>query len=404
MSTALDPADRRALSDSSPPTALFVTEAPPVVGGDSIVSRQFLEALSGIVTTRICPLVGDGGVEQRRFLGGESRWERARTLGAAVRGVLSGRVPLLQARVSTRGVPALRAAIEGPAVELVVFNHLRSGWLAATLPRSPGQRRLYLAHNAEGTAHRSIAALARRRLARAFWLREARKLEALERRVLGAVDLTVALTEEDRVRLLALAPDAPVVVLPPWIEPAGRPGARPPGPARLLLLGSYLWHPKRRNAAWLATEIFPLVRARHPEAVLQIVGNGARHVARVVGRRPNVEFHDDVPETRPFLDGAAVFVNPERQAGGLKLKSLEAAGHGLPIVSTPEGVEGTGLVDGVGCLVAQDAASFAAAVSALLADPTRRESMGERARVVVGARGGRLAYEGRVAALVAARA
>jgi glycosyltransferase involved in cell wall biosynthesis len=53
---------------------------------------------------------------------------------------------------------------------------------------------------------------------------------------------------------------------------------------------------------------------------------------------------------------------------GTRLKALEALAAGRPVVGTTIGLEGLGLRPGVDVLVADDAASFAAAVLRLLRD------------------------------------
>jgi hypothetical protein len=71
--------------------------------------------------------------------------------------------------------------------------------------------------------------------------------------------------------------------------------------------------------------------------------------------RPAVAALRLASENRDFLEhprtqqetpkSAVVMVTPERQSGGIKLKSCEAAVHPLPIALTSPGIEGTGLGD-----------------------------------------------------------
>jgi glycosyltransferase involved in cell wall biosynthesis len=91
----------------------------------------------------------------------------------------------------------------------------------------------------------------------------------------------------------------------------------------------------------------------------------------------------DVPDIGPFLRDASIFVNPERQRGGIKLKTLDAASFGLPIVSTVAGVEGTGLRAEHSCIVANDAAGFARGILRLIVDPVFGRSLGVTAQRVM---------------------
>jgi glycosyltransferase involved in cell wall biosynthesis len=59
------------------------------------------------------------------------------------------------------------------------------------------------------------------------------------------------------------------------------------------------------------------------------------------------------------------------------VKVLEAMAHGVPVVTTPAGVEG---IFASGGSVVAPAPGFAAALSALLADPGRRAQVGAEGR------------------------
>jgi glycosyltransferase involved in cell wall biosynthesis len=74
---------------------------------------------------------------------------------------------------------------------------------------------------------------------------------------------------------------------------------------------------------------------------------------------------------------------PLRAAAGTRLKILEAAACGVPVVSTSVGAEGLELSDGREIRLADSPAGFAGAVAELLADPSarRRQAAAARRRV-----------------------
>jgi glycosyltransferase involved in cell wall biosynthesis len=88
----------------------------------------------------------------------------------------------------------------------------------------------------------------------------------------------------------------------------------------------------------------------------------------------------DVPDLNPLYDNAAVFINPMKNGYGVKLKTIEAALHGLPIVSTDVGVEGSGLEAGIHFTLANDANTFAGAVREMLLDKDQAHATVERAQ------------------------
>jgi glycosyltransferase involved in cell wall biosynthesis len=72
-----------------------------------------------------------------------------------------------------------------------------------------------------------------------------------------------------------------------------------------------------------------------------------------------------------------------RVGGGVRFKALEAMAAGVPIVSTPLGMEGIAAEPGRHYLAAETAADFADAVGRLLNDAALRAALAERARELV---------------------
>jgi glycosyltransferase involved in cell wall biosynthesis len=73
-----------------------------------------------------------------------------------------------------------------------------------------------------------------------------------------------------------------------------------------------------------------------------------------------------VKDVRPYYGRASVVVLPLRFGSGMKLKTLEAFAMGVPVVSTPVGVEGIEAEDGIHCAVAETTGKFAEKILDLL--------------------------------------
>jgi len=266
---------------------------------------------------------------------------------------------------------------------LIVFNHIRCARLLPLFRRkAAGDAKLaYLAHNAETHSNRTMLARSRNPALRQAMRWELRKLAALERRVIAASDATVVLTVQDQQRLRSLDDSDRFYVIPPWTRPAKKDSATANGSGEgMLLVGSFDWYPKRRNVEWFVRKVLPGVRRRFPNSHLTIVGAGADRLKQAIGGVANVTIRSDVSDVEGYYDPGAVFLVPEWQEGGIKLKTLEAATHGLALVSTPAGVEGTGLSNREHCLVASEAGPFAAAICDLLEDPAKKAKLGKSAR------------------------
>jgi glycosyltransferase involved in cell wall biosynthesis len=91
-------------------------------------------------------------------------------------------------------------------------------------------------------------------------------------------------------------------------------------------------------------------------------------MSEAIHRQQGVELHADVPDVRPHLESAHAMVVPLRIGGGSRLKILEAAAAGVPVVSTAVGAEGLSLSPGQHYLEAESAESIADALAVLIRD------------------------------------
>src|ERR1039458_10558913 len=127
-------------------------------------------------------------------------------------------------------------------------------------------------------------------------------------------------------------------------------------PLKLLFVGSGSYAPYERGLAWMVREVLPRLR-RQTAVSFDVVGQPpARPVAaegvRYVGRVPTVE---------PYYDAAHVVVVPVFEGSGTRLKVIEAAAFGRPVVSTRLGAEGLPLEAGGHYLAGEGADEVAAA-------------------------------------------
>ncbi len=159
------------------------------------------------------------------------------------------------------------------------------------------------------------------------------------------------------------------------------------GPTRepAALIVGRLWSEERGKGHDQLLEAWPAVRRRIPAAALWIVGEGddrARLEARAhdTGVGDAVRFLGRVGdrELGELYRRAGLLAMPSRQEG-FGLVYAEALWHGLPCVGSTADAAGEVIADGeTGLLVPYgDAPALGDAVASLLADPVRRQRMGE---------------------------
>jgi glycosyltransferase involved in cell wall biosynthesis len=291
----------------------------------------------------------------------------------------------------------VRAELAGrPDVALVIWD-LAAAW-RAHLP--DGLPTVLACHDASWDY---IAARARRASGarRAALGLEARRLRGLARRWLPRYDGVVCVSEDDAQRIRALDPALRPEVVPNGVDLRGF-AAVPEvdGPPTVLFTGTMNYHPNTEGALWLAREAWPVVRRRSPGARLLIVGREPPRAVRALDGADGITVTGAVPAMAPYFASAHVVAVPILSGGGTRLKLLEAAAAGRPVVSTTRGAEGLALHGGRELLLADEPASFAAAVTALLEDPQRRRALAVAAREVVAARYGWPALGDRLAELL----
>jgi glycosyltransferase involved in cell wall biosynthesis len=292
--------------------------------------------------------------------GGHSRWRRrARDLWLAT----LGREPqeVAGARSARR---ALTPLLAGRPADAVIVEYAGLAPLLRRLP-APGRRLLTL-HNVGSVMAAQHAAVEPGRRQRWLYQRDARKWEAWQERTVAAYDRVVAVSEED-VAALGGPPER-FAVVPNGVDANRyRVSDLPPGP-RLVFTGALYTLPNRDGIIWFCQEVFPRVRAAHPEATLEVVGLRPWSDVAALDRIPGVRVIPDVDDVTPYLDRARVAVVPLRIGSGTRLKVLEAMASGRPVVGTSIGVEGLGARDGVHLMVADRPGDFAAAVDRLVRD------------------------------------
>jgi glycosyltransferase involved in cell wall biosynthesis len=149
----------------------------------------------------------------------------------------------------------------------------------------------------------------------------------------------------------------------------------------VFFVGDLTWPPNVEGIRWFVSEVWPILSRLRPQARVEILGRGEGSL-RTLARRgpPGLSFLGEGADTRPLWRRAAVAIVPLLTGGGTRLKILEAAACGVPVVATPVGAEGLDFADGPEIAIASAAPEFAAAIARLLADPGARRLQATAAR------------------------
>lgn len=163
------------------------------------------------------------------------------------------------------------------------------------------------------------------------------------------------------------------------------PDSAPRNPATVVLSGKMSYHANVSAALHLVNDIMPRVWAVKPDAQVVIAGKDpAQQVRQLALQHPGrVEVTGTVPDIRPYLRQATVAVAPVLYSAGIQNKVLEAMACGAPVIANHQAVSALAVRAGTDLLVAGDAASFAAEILALLANPAAQQQIGQAGRAYV---------------------
>jgi glycosyltransferase involved in cell wall biosynthesis len=191
-------------------------------------------------------------------------------------------------------------------------------------------------------------------------------MEELERSIWREVDLVLYPSLEEAEDVLALEPGASVNAITPYAFDDFNDNAVADFRRGVLFVAGF-GHPPNVDAAfWLVNEVMPLVWETHPDTKLTLVGaNPTQEVRAMEGGNVIVTGYVDDAALAQYYLQSRVAVVPLRYGAGIKGKVVEALQQGIPLVTTPTGVQGLpGIADF--CDVVAEPAEIASALVRLL--------------------------------------
>lgn len=208
-----------------------------------------------------------------------------------------------------------------------------------------------------------------------------RKQAAYIRHLLGHFDACTVVSANEQRLTHAIAPDATVYVLPNGTDVhTGDQSWGAPQPDTLIYPGALTFDANFDAVDYFLREIFPHVKARRPKVRFVVTGNAPPTRRAALPQVEGVEFTGYIPDVRPVIARSWCEVVPLRSGGGTRLKVIEALALGVPVVSTPKGIEGLALEHDHHVLVADSPESFATATLRILDQPELRARLAEAGR------------------------
>jgi glycosyltransferase involved in cell wall biosynthesis len=143
------------------------------------------------------------------------------------------------------------------------------------------------------------------------------------------------------------------------------------------------YYPNVDAVCWFGEEVWPAIKQLRPTARFQIVGRYPSKPVQRLTRIAGIEVVGGVPDVRPLVARASAVVAPLRIARGLQNKVLEALAMAKAVIASPSALAALQTQSSVHLLSASSKAEWVDAVSEVLANPQRRQKLGDAGRQFV---------------------
>jgi polysaccharide biosynthesis protein PslH len=165
-----------------------------------------------------------------------------------------------------------------------------------------------------------------------------------EAKILRAYPNLITLSDRLGTAIHKISPKSHIDILPLGIDLSLYP-FMPKSPDRISppvvgLIGSFNWTPTYTAAERLITKLWQPIKHQIPNAKLLLVGRSAKSALARFGDIPDAEIYENVPDTLPYFQQLDAMVYVPLVGSGMKVKVMEAFALGIPVVTTPDGVEG----------------------------------------------------------------
>lgn len=213
---------------------------------------------------------------------------------------------------------------------------------------------------------------------------EATRLLAYERRIVEAFDLSVLVSETDRMYLVGAAHEKVMVcsngVALEHLPFKNRCESEPV----IVYIGNMASVQNMDACLYFAREVMPLVSQR-VNATFRVVGRISDRDAAKLRTFANVEVTGPVNDVAKAVEDARLGICPVRLAAGVQNKVLEYMALGLPVVTSSIGLEGFSAQPERDLLVADTAEDYAEAICRLWNDKALNAYLANNGRAYVNA-------------------
>ena len=211
------------------------------------------------------------------------------------------------------------------------------------------------------------------------------KIHRWEKNYWQKASRVVAMSEADKKEMQRLIPSLTVDLVPNGVDTdffKEKPIHREKSAKTILFVGNFKWLQNREAVAILVKKIWPIIQKKFPQARLWIVGRFPSYEILKYSSA-TITVSQDINDIREAYTKSDVMLAPIYGPGGTRYKILEAMATGLPVVTTPTGIEGLGARHGMHALICDSNEELAEGLVKLLTDKQLYRQLRENGRKLV---------------------
>lgn len=158
---------------------------------------------------------------------------------------------------------------------------------------------------------------------------------------------------------------------------------------KVLFIGDFKWIQNKSSLEWILKEIWPEIssefKVQSPKSSVKlwVVGKNIPQSLKDLATDQSVIFDEDAGDTAKVFAQADVLLSPIRVGGGTSFKILEAMASGVPVVTTPLGIEGIDATNSKEVLLGETSAELADSVVNVLTNDKVYISVAKQARKLI---------------------
>lgn len=211
------------------------------------------------------------------------------------------------------------------------------------------------------------------------------KIHFWEKTFWNRASRVVAMSDADKQVMQTLVPNLTVDLVPNGVDThffSAHKVVKEKKEKTILFVGNFKWLQNREAVSILVKNIFPKIKAKLPFIKIWIVG---RHPTAEIREfaSDSVKVSDDIDDIRLAYERGDVLLAPIYGPGGTRYKILESMATGLPVVTTPTGIEGLDVKPGQEALIGVSSDELASETIKLLTSTNLYKKLSENGRKLV---------------------